>query len=67
MPGDTPSLYPEGYAKKIPAGTVLECVGHYDNSAANPANPDPNASLRWGEQTFEEMFAAYLDTVVPLE
>lgn len=51
----------------MPAGTVLECVGHFDNSAANPANPDPQATVRWGEQTFEEMFVAYLDTVVPVE
>jgi hypothetical protein len=51
----------------LPAGTTLECVGHFDNSARNPNNPDPTASVRWGDQTFEEMFVGYIDTVVPLE
>jgi hypothetical protein len=51
----------------LPAGTKLECVGHFDNSAANPNNPDPTRAVRWGDQTFEEMFVGYLDTVMPLE
>jgi hypothetical protein len=51
----------------LPAGTKLECIGHFDNSAANPNNPDPTAAVRWGEQTFEEMFIGYFDTVVPIE
>ena len=51
----------------MPAGTKLECVGHFDNSAKNPNNPDPTAVVRWGDQTFEEMFVGYIDTVVPLE
>lgn len=28
---------------------------HYDNSADNLSNPDPSKSVRWGDQTFEEM------------
>lgn len=51
----------------LPGGTTLECIGHFDNSAANPNNPDPTRPVRWGEQTFEEMFVGYIDTVVPLE
>ena len=27
----------------------------YDNSAQNPANPDPNRTVPWGEQSFDEM------------
>lgn len=38
-----------------PKGSKLEAVAHYDNSAANRANPDPKAEVRWGEQTWEEM------------
>ncbi|ADV62837.1 alkyl hydroperoxide reductase/thiol specific antioxidant/Mal allergen [Isosphaera pallida ATCC 43644] len=45
----------------IPAGTVIECVAHFDNSENNPANPDPNATVRWGEQTDDEMMIGYLD------
>jgi len=50
----------------LPAGTKLECIGHFDNSSGNPNNPDPKAAVRWGEQTFEEMFIGFYDTVVPL-
>jgi hypothetical protein len=38
-----------------PKGSRLEAIAHYDNSAANPANPDPGKDVRWGEQTWEEM------------
>ncbi len=51
----------------LPAGTRLECIGHFDNSADNPNNPDPLATVTWGEQTFEEMFIGYFDTVKPVE
>jgi hypothetical protein len=50
----------------LPAGTKLECIGHYDNSSGNPNNPDPSVAVRWGQQTFEEMFIGYYDTVVPV-
>jgi hypothetical protein len=38
-----------------PKGARLEATAHYDNSTANPWNPDPNAEVRWGEQTWQEM------------
>jgi len=40
---------------KVPKGSVLRAVARYDNSPANPANPDPKAEVRWGDQTWEEM------------
>ncbi|MEZ5936755.1 MAG: hypothetical protein R3C52_00880 [Hyphomonadaceae bacterium] len=40
---------------KIPAGTKLITRYQYDNSANNPANPDPTITVRWGEQSWEEM------------
>jgi peroxiredoxin len=53
-------------AKNVPMGSVLQCVAHFDNSEGNPANPDPSASVRWGEQTWEEMmlgwFVCTMDT-----
>ena len=51
----------------LPAGTKLECIAHFDNSSANPNNPDPTQAVRWGDQSFEEMFIGYFDKVVPLE
>jgi peroxiredoxin len=47
--------------KRLPAGTLLRCVAHYDNSAANPANPDPGAVVLAGKQSWEEMFNGYYD------
>ena len=57
--------------KRMPAGTKLVCVGHFDNSKANPFNPDPAKSVRFGEQTWDEMNNGFFvaapvkDDVVP--
>ncbi len=50
----------------LPAGTVIDCTAHYDNSPANPYNPDPTKAVRWGEQTFEEMMIGYIDVDLPV-
>jgi hypothetical protein len=50
----------------LPSGTRIECIGHYDNSADNPNNPDPSIAVRWGDQSFEEMFIGYYDYVIPV-
>jgi hypothetical protein len=50
--------------KVMPEGTRLLCTGHFDNSAENPANPNPNVTVRFGEQTWEEMMVGYFDSVV---
>ena len=41
---------------KVPAGSKLIAHYWYDNSKANPANPDPKKTVVWGDQSFEEMF-----------
>ena len=50
--------------KLMPAGTKLTCVAHFDNSAANLSNPDPTATVGWGDQTSEEMMIGYFDMVL---
>jgi peroxiredoxin len=45
----------------LPAGSTIRAVAHYDNSAANPANPDPNKTVRWGIQTEDEMMIGYIE------
>jgi hypothetical protein len=52
--------------KRLPKGTVLEVTAHYDNSAGNPFNPDPTATVLWGDQTWEEMMIGFYSTVVPV-
>ena len=44
----------------LPEGTEVFCRGAFDNSAANPANPDPTREVPFGEQTTDEMFIGYL-------
>ena len=50
--------------KRLPAGTTLRCVAHFDNSTGNPANPDPSALVKAGQQSWEEMFNGYYDIVL---
>ena len=47
--------------RRLPAGTILRCIAHYDNSRNNPANPDPTATVLAGPQSWEEMFNGYYD------
>ena len=54
-----PYYLPTG-AKKYPAGTRFECVAHFDNSTFNPYNPDPSATVRVGEQTYNEMMYGFI-------
>ncbi len=47
----------------VPAGTRLRATAWYDNTADNPANPDPGRSVRFGEQTWEEMMICYVNWI----
>lgn len=44
---------------RVPAGTRIVARGAYDNSSQNAFNPDPNAEIRWGEQSWDEMFMGF--------
>lgn len=45
----------------IPIGTNVSLEAFYDNSAANPRNPNqPPKPVSWGEQTTDEMCIAFL-------
>ncbi len=57
------SYYTLAEPKAMPRGTRIDCLAHFDNSAENPANPDPSKGVIWGEQTFEEMMIGYIDFV----
>ncbi|MDG1512639.1 MAG: redoxin domain-containing protein [Mariniblastus sp.] len=37
----------------------------FDNSSANPANPDPTKAVMWGDQTDEEMAVAFAFVAIP--
>ena len=40
---------------KVPAGSKIIARYTYDNSVRNPANPDANRTVPWGDQSFDEM------------
>jgi uncharacterized protein (TIGR03437 family) len=44
-----------------PGGTRFSLTAYYDNSASNPYNPSPTpVTVRWGEQTTDEMCLAFV-------
>lgn len=45
----------------VPAGSKIKVTAVFDNSEANPANPDPTARVRWGDQTTDEMCIGYVE------
>jgi len=50
----------------IPRGTRLLIDAVFDNSAANSRNPDPKATVGWGEQSREEMAVCFVDFLLPV-
>jgi mono/diheme cytochrome c family protein len=44
---------------KVPAGSTIKTVGHYDNSVKNRYNPAPDNEVYWGEQSWDEMFMIF--------
>jgi mono/diheme cytochrome c family protein len=48
---------------RLPKGTKLHCTAHFNNSASNPANPDPKIQVVWGDQTWEEMMIGWVDYI----
>jgi peroxiredoxin len=51
----------------LPKGAYLQCVAHFDNSENNLSNPDPTKTVRWGDQTWNEMMIGYFDVAVPIQ
>jgi len=52
--------------KLLPKGTTLICTALYDNSKANLANPAPERTVGWGDQSWEEMMIGFFDTIPPV-
>jgi len=49
----------------VTRGSRVDFHAWYDNSEENPANPDPKKTVRWGDQTFDEMHLGYVEYFVP--
>ena len=48
----------------LPKGSKISVSAHYDNSTANRHNPDATATVRWGDQTWEEMMIGFFTYTV---
>jgi len=48
---------------KVPKGTHLVVTAHFDNSANNKFNPDPSATVYYGDMTWEEMMFPFFSVV----
>jgi len=58
-------LYRYAQPRALQAGDTLRFTAWFDNSSGNPANPDPGATVRWGQQTFDEMLLGYVEYFLP--
>jgi len=54
-------IYADDVAPLLPKGTVLGFTAWHDNTARNPANPDPRQWVGWGDRTVDEMAHAWVD------
>jgi hypothetical protein len=48
----------------LPKGTRVEVTAHWDNSANNPRNPDPLKTVRWGNQSTDEMLSLPMSVII---
>lgn len=49
---------------ELPAGSRIDVVAHWDNSAENPDNPDPTVDVTFGTDSTDEMLIGFADYVV---
>ena len=60
------NVYKLAQPKFMPEGTLLKCVAYFDNSAGNISNPDPTATVEYGDQTWDEMMHGFFGAI-PVE
>jgi mono/diheme cytochrome c family protein len=54
------TVYYLSEAKAIPKGTKFVVTSYFDNSTKNKYNPDPTATVRFGEPTYDDMMIGWL-------
>jgi hypothetical protein len=48
----------------LPKGAKVQVIAHWDNSANNPYNPDPAKTVKWGDQSWDEMLSVPMGVIV---
>ena len=51
----------ENAAPVLPQGTIIHLAAWHDNTASNPANPDPTQWVGWGQRSFDDMYHAHVN------
>jgi hypothetical protein len=49
---------------KLPSGSKITAIAHFDNSAKNKYNPSPDKEVYWAEQSWDEMFSPFIEYTV---
>jgi len=49
----------------LPKGAKIAVTAHFDNSVNNPNNPDATKTVKWGDQSWEEMMIGFFDVAFP--
>ena len=60
-------VYAFSKPRTLPKGTVLQADATFDNSATNRSNPNPQATVRWGDQSWDEMMVGFFDLAIPIK
>jgi len=59
-------VYALSQPRILPKGTLLKADATFDNSPNNRTNPNPKASVRWGDQSWDEMMVGFFDLAIPI-
>ena len=54
-------IYADDAAPMYPKGTMIRVTAWYDNTRANPNNPDPDQWVGFGDRTVDEMGHAWMN------
>jgi hypothetical protein len=54
-------IYADDAAPVLPRGTIVHVTAWYDNTTANPNNPDPEQWVGFGDRTVDEMGHAWMN------
>jgi hypothetical protein len=54
-------IYADDAAPMFPKGTMIRVTAWYDNTRANPNNPDPEQWVGFGDRTVDEMGHAWMN------
>jgi hypothetical protein len=54
-------IYADDAAPLLPRGTIIRVTAWYDNTRANPNNPDPDQWVGFGDRTVDEMGHAWMN------